>query len=39
LQPDESERAEKTLDLAIHKIKSERVANILELISSDVDGN
>jgi hypothetical protein len=30
----ESKRAEKTLELAIHKIKSKRVANILELVSS-----
>jgi hypothetical protein len=33
-QPDESKRDEKTLELAIHKIKSKRVANILELVSS-----
>jgi hypothetical protein len=28
------ERAKKTLELRIHRIKSKRVANILELISS-----
>jgi hypothetical protein len=33
-QPDESKRAEKMLELAIHKIKSKRVVNILELVSS-----
>jgi hypothetical protein len=33
-QPNESKRAEKTLDLTIHKIKSKRVMNILELILS-----
>jgi hypothetical protein len=33
-QSDESKRAEKTLELAIHKIKNKRVANILELNSS-----
>jgi hypothetical protein len=31
-QPDERKRDEKTLELAIHKIKSKRVANILELV-------
>jgi hypothetical protein len=36
LQSDESKRAEKTLELAIHKIKSKRVANILELVSSRI---
>jgi hypothetical protein len=34
LQPDESKRAEKTLELAIHKNKGKRVANILELVLS-----
>jgi hypothetical protein len=33
-QPDDSKRAEKTLELTIHKIKSKRVANILELVSA-----
>jgi hypothetical protein len=33
-QPDESKRDENTLKLVIHKIKSKRVANILELVSS-----
>jgi hypothetical protein len=33
-QPDESKRAEKTFELAIHKNKSKRVANTLELIVS-----
>jgi hypothetical protein len=33
-QPDESKRDEKTLELAIHKIKSKRVAKILELVSA-----
>jgi hypothetical protein len=33
-QSDESKRAEKTLELAIHKIKSKRITNILELVSS-----
>jgi hypothetical protein len=33
-QPDESKRAEKTFELAIHKNKSKRVANILELVLS-----
>jgi hypothetical protein len=33
-QPDESKRAKMTLELAIHKIKSKRFTNILELISS-----
>jgi hypothetical protein len=33
-QPDESKRAEKTLELAIHKSKSKRVANTLVLVLS-----
>jgi hypothetical protein len=33
-QPDESKRAEKALELAIHRNKSKRVANTLELILS-----
>jgi hypothetical protein len=33
-QPDESKRAKKMLELAIHKNKSERVANTLELVLS-----
>jgi hypothetical protein len=33
-QPDESKRAEKTLELAIHRNKSKRVANTLELVLS-----
>jgi hypothetical protein len=33
-QPDESKRAEKTLELAIHKNKSKRVANTHDLVLS-----
>jgi hypothetical protein len=35
-QPDESKRAEKTLELAIHKIKSKRAEKMLELTLSQV---
>jgi hypothetical protein len=33
-QPDESKKAEKTLELVIHKNKSKRVTNTLELVLS-----
>jgi hypothetical protein len=33
-QPDESKKAEKSLELTIHKNKSKRVANTLELVLS-----
>jgi hypothetical protein len=36
LQPDESKRAEKTLELAIHKIKSKKAEKMIELTLSQV---